>query len=87
MTRSSSIDLYGKVMLMEYKLQQYMQRDAYIGPGNKKTPKSRAYSLWEECNAAWKALSDQGRHQRVSGIQVTPSAQGLQVSTTINPYN
>lgn len=87
MTQNTSSDLYKKVMLLEYKLQQYMQRDNYIGGGNKKTPKSRAYLLWEECNASWKALSAQGRRLRVSGTSVTPSVQGPQVNTTVNPYS
>ena len=86
MTQTPS-ELHKKVMLMEYKLQQYMQRDAYIGPGNPKTLKSRAYILWEECNALWKVIEAQGRHQIAFGTPGTTDDKGSQKSLTINPYS
>lgn len=73
-------ELTRKVMFLEFKLEDYLKRDKFIGKG------SRVDRIFNECNALWSLLEAQGRRLRLFGSHSTPQSKEPSKRPSVNPY-
>lgn len=78
----SDSELYRKAMGLEFKLQEYMQRDSYIGKGGKNNPPSRAHVLFLELGRIWREIHRRGRLKGAFG----DTAVSPRENSNVNPY-